>query len=50
MGGYASGQDVDLDIAYKIWPDIVNFLKQNPQDNVSVADTVAALKALLGGT
>jgi flagellum-specific ATP synthase len=50
MGGYAAGQDVDLDIAYKIWPDIVNFLKQNPQDNVSVADTVAALKALLGGT
>ena len=50
MGGYAAGQDVDLDIAYKIWPDIVNFLKQNPQDNVSVADTLAALKALLGGT
>ena len=50
MGGYADGQDVDLDIAYKNWTDIVNILKQNPQDNVSVADTVAALKALLGGT
>ena len=47
MGGYAPGQDKDLDIAYKKWPEIVDFLKQKPTEMVSFEETVSALKNLL---
>ncbi len=47
MGGYAPGQDADLDEAYKKWPKIVEFLKQLPS-NVERFDKAAeSLLALL---
>ena len=47
MGGYAPGQDADLDEAYKKWPKIVEFLKQIPS-NVERFDRAAeALSVLL---
>ena len=47
MGGYAPGQDKDLDIAYKKWPDIINFLKQSPQDVEQYEKAFGALIELL---
>lgn len=32
MGGYAQGQDPDLDKALNLWPEIVKFLKQNENE------------------
>lgn len=47
MGGYAPGQDKDLDVAYKKWPEIVEFLKQKPTEVVSCDDAVSAMRTLL---
>ena len=47
MGGYAPGQDKDLDIAYKKWPEIVEFLKQKPTEIVSFEAAVSAMRSLL---
>ena len=32
MGGYAQGQDPDLDKALNLWPEIVKFLQQNENE------------------
>ena len=47
MGGYAPGQDPDLDEAYKKWPKIVEFLKQNPSKVERFDNAAQALTALL---
>ena len=47
MGGYAAGQDRDLDEAYKKWPQIVEFLKQNPAKIEKFGSAVEDLKKLL---
>ena len=47
MGGYAAGQDLDLDEAYKKWPQIVEFLKQNPVKIEKFGSAVEDLKKLL---
>jgi len=50
MGGYAPGQDKDLDIAYKKWPEIVEFLKQKPSEVISFENTLSAMRTLLKET
>ena len=47
MGGYAAGQDADLDEAYKKWPRILEFLKQNPSKMEKFAPALEDLKKLL---
>ena len=47
MGGYAPGQDPDLDEAYKKWPKIVEFLKQSPSKVERFDNAAQALTALL---
>ena len=47
MGGYAPGQDADLDDAYKKWPKIVEFLKQVPSKVERFDKAEEALSALL---
>ena len=47
MGGYAPGQDADLDDAYKKWPKIVEFLKQVPSKVERFDKAEEALLALL---
>ena len=47
MGGYAPGQDADLDDAYKKWPKIVEFLKQAPSKVERFDKAEEALSALL---
>ncbi len=46
MGGYAPGQDADLDDAYKKWPKIVEFLKQVPSKVERFDKAEEALAAL----
>ena len=47
MGGYAAGQDADLDVAYKKWPKIVEFLKQVPSHVERFDKAAEALSSLL---
>ena len=47
MGGYAPGQDPDLDEAYQKWPKIVEFLKQVPAEVERFDKAAEALSALL---
>ncbi len=47
MGGYAPGQDSNLDDAYKKWPKIVEFLKQPPSKLEKFDKAAQALKSLL---
>ena len=47
MGGYAAGQDADLDEAYKKWPRILEFLKQNPSKIEKFGSAFEELKTLL---
>lgn len=47
MGGYAPGQDPDLDEAYKKWPKIVEFLKQDPSKIERFNEALEALLAML---
>ena len=47
MGGYAAGQDADLDEAYKKWPRSLEFLKQNPSKIEKFGSAFEELKTLL---
>ena len=47
MGGYAPGQDADLDEAFKKWPKIVEFLKQLPSNVERFDKSAEALSTLL---
>jgi len=48
MGGYAQGQDPELDTAISIWPDILAFLRQDYKETVNVEDTQTSLNAIVG--
>jgi len=50
MGGYAPGQDPDLDEAYQKWPKIVEFLKQSPSKVERFDIAAEALSKLLKGS
>ena len=45
LGAYANGSDKELDEAIAKMPKIEQLLRQNPQDRVAFADTVALLQA-----
>jgi flagellum-specific ATP synthase len=47
MGGYAAGQDADLDEAYKKWPKILEFLKQDPSKIAKFGLALEDLKKLV---
>ena len=47
LGGYAPGQDPDLDEAYKKWPKIVGFLKQKPTEQAKLQEAIDALEVVI---
>jgi flagellum-specific ATP synthase len=47
VGAYQPGSNPDLDRAIRLWPRIVEFLRQHYADKVSVADSRDALSSLL---
>jgi len=48
MGGYMQGQDLDLDKAVALWPEILNFLKQGEGEVCDYASSRASLQKLTG--
>ena len=48
MGGYAQGQDPELDTAISIWSDILAFLRQDYKETVNVEDTQTSLNTIVG--
>jgi flagellum-specific ATP synthase len=48
MGGYAPGQDATLDEALRLWPEIRALIAQDSDAPVSLAESRAALLALVG--
>ncbi|MFC7704898.1 FliI/YscN family ATPase [Plastorhodobacter daqingensis] len=48
MGGYAPGQDGDLDMAVALWPRILQFVRQQPDERADFGQSIAALLALTG--
>ena len=48
MGGYASGQDPELDEALRLWPQIRALIAQGMEERADLSHSRAALLALLG--
>jgi flagellum-specific ATP synthase len=48
MGGYVQGQDLDLDQAMQIWPNILQFLQQEDEEKCDFDKSAELLKNLLG--
>jgi flagellum-specific ATP synthase len=48
MGGYAKGQDPDLDMAITSWPSILEFLKQDYNEAVSFTEAQKSISELVG--
>jgi flagellum-specific ATP synthase len=48
MGGYAQGQDPDLDMAITTWPSILEFLKQDYSEAVSFTEAQKSISELVG--
>lgn len=49
MGAYAPGSDPELDMALRLWPRIESFLRQEVDDEVTLTQSVEALRGLVGG-
>ena len=48
MGGYVQGQDLDLDQAMQIWPNILEFLQQEDEEKCDFDKSAELLKNLVG--
>jgi flagellum-specific ATP synthase len=48
VGAYRQGSDPRVDEAVRYWPRILRFLRQDMAEAVALADSIAALKGLLG--
>ena len=48
MGGYISGQDLDLDAALNAWDNITDFLRQSSTENFDVEVSTKLLSELIG--
>lgn len=48
MGGYISGQDLDLDAALNSWDNITDFLRQSSTENFDVEVSTKLLSELIG--
>lgn len=47
LGGYTRGQNTDLDLSLDIWPQILDFLKQDQNSSELFSDSYAQLSKLL---
>jgi flagellum-specific ATP synthase len=46
MGGYAPGQDQDLDLAVQLWPKMMAHIQQPFDQSASCDDSIKALTSL----
>ena len=49
MGGYAPGQDADLNLAVSIWPQLMDLIQQSGADKAAFGASRNALVGLMGG-
>ena len=49
MGGYAPGQDPDLDMAVQLWPQLMAHIQQPFNEGADAAQSIQALTDLLSG-
>jgi flagellum-specific ATP synthase len=49
IGAYQRGSDPRIDAAIELWPKIEGYLRQGMQESVNFQDSVAQLRAVLGG-
>ncbi|MEC7496512.1 MAG: flagellum-specific ATP synthase FliI, partial [Pseudomonadota bacterium] len=47
MGGYTPGQDVDLDLAVRLWPQLMELIQQNGADKAGFGASRDALVGLM---
>ena len=48
MGGYVSGQDADLDQAVALWPKLVDYISQSPDDQAELSKSSSQLISIVG--
>lgn len=48
MGGYVSGQDPDLDQAVSLWPKLVDYISQSPEEQAELKQSSGQLTAMMG--
>jgi flagellum-specific ATP synthase len=48
MGGYVSGQDTDLDQAVLLWPKLVDYISQSPDEQAELSKASGQLAAIVG--
>jgi flagellum-specific ATP synthase len=47
LGGYQTGQDPELDMAFQIYPQLVGFISQGMQERSTLVETDARLQSIL---
>ncbi len=48
MGGYVQGQDPELDLAIKLWPDIISLISQSASEKANFGESRQALINVIG--
>jgi len=48
MGGYAPGQDPELDLAVNLWPQLIDHIRQLEEDKSEFGASRNALVSLMG--
>lgn len=48
LGGYISGQDSDLDEAVSLWPRLVEYIRQDPDDRADINQSAQLLASIVG--
>jgi flagellum-specific ATP synthase len=47
LGGYQTGQDPELDMAFQIYPQLVAYIQQGMKDRSGLVESEAKLQALI---
>ena len=48
MGGYVAGQDLDLDQAVSVWPKLVDYISQSPNEQAKLVHSANQLSVIVG--
>ena len=48
LGGYHAGQDPELDMAFQLYPNLVNFISQSTQERSGLLESEARLQSVIG--
>ena len=48
LGGYQAGQDPELDMAFQLYPNLVNFISQSTQERSGLLESEARLQSVIG--